>query len=140
MNSINNLPAEIISEIASYDPRFKAKLEKLFMDNKEIIKNNKDVYGRLKYIHQRRNDLALMMMVPGYISKEEYTHIMNDLDNYEEKMVKERKCINYKKMSKDMSKDRIYYTFYRENICDECATKYFVVKNNDKKKQNTNNN
>jgi ribonuclease D len=96
MTSNNNLPAEIISEIASYDPRFKAKLEKLFMDNQEIIKHNKNVYGKLEYIDQRGNDLA-SMIVPGYIDKEEYKEVMEDLDNYEEKMLKERKCINCKR-------------------------------------------
>ena len=128
MTSNNNLPAEIISEIASYDPRFKAKLENLFTENQKIIKHNKDVYSRLEYIHQRRNDLASMMMMPGYIDKEEYKEVMEDFDNYEEKMLKERKYINCKRKSKDMSKKRIYYTFYTENICDECATKYFTVK------------
>jgi len=164
MTSINNLPAEIISEIAKYNPgssmklgltckNFNKILEKQLKENQEIVNHNKNIYRNLEYIEQRRNDIATKyMMIPGCISERVYKLVMKNLDDTEEKLLKERKCINCKRMSKDMSKNIIYYTFYTENVCNDCAHLCFNVKpvtinkigskkkNKGKKKRNTKNN
>jgi len=164
MTSINNLPAEIISEIAKYNPgssmklgltckNFNKILEKQLKENQDIFNHNKNIYGKLEYIEQRRNDLLTdYLTIPGFISKEEYKIVMKDLDDYEKTLLKERKCINCKRMSKDVSKNLIYYTFYTENVCNGCAHLCFNVEKNNfnksspvkkskgKKKRNTKNN
>jgi len=164
MASIHNLPAEIICEIAKYNPisatklaqtckNFNKILEKQLKENQEIVNHNKNIYRRLEAIDQRRNDIATKYMMMGCITDQEFKYIMKNLDDSYEKLIKQRKCIICKRLSKDMSKRINYYTFYTENVCNDCAHLCFNVnpirinktgpekkKGKGKKKRNTNNN
>ena len=164
MAMMNDLPAEIICEIAKYNPgssmklgltckNFNKILEKQLKENQDIINHNKNIYRNLGYIEQRRNDLLTdYLTLPGFMNKEDYKIIMEDLDDTEREILNKRKCINCKRMSKDMSKNLIYYTFYTENVCNDCAHLCFNVEKNNfnksspikkrkgKKKRNTKNN
>jgi len=163
--NIYDLPPEIICEIAKYNPASSAKLgltckafnkilEKELKENQEAFNHNKDVYERIEGLQQYRNEIAAnFLMMPDWISQEEYREIMKDVSKRYEKLVKQRKCINCKRLSKDMSKRIVYYTFYTENICNDCAHLCFNVdpirinkigpekkKRKGKKKRNNNNN
>jgi len=163
--NICDLPPEIICEIAKYNPASSAKLgltckafnkilEKELKENQEAFNHNKDVYERIEGLQQYRNEIAAnFLMMPDWISQEEYREIMKDVSKRYEKLVKQRKCINCKRLSKDMSKRIVYYTFYTENICNDCAHLCFNVdpirinkigpekkKRKGKKKRNNNNN
>jgi hypothetical protein len=163
--NIYDLPPEIICEIAKYNPASSAKLgltckafnkilEKELKENQEAFNHNKDVYERIEGLQQYRNEIAAnFLMMPDWISQEEYREIMKDVSKRYEKLVKQRKCINCKRLSKDMSKRIVYYTFYTENICNDCAHLCFNVdpirinkigpekkKGKGRKKRNTNNN
>jgi len=169
MATINNLPAEIICEIAKYNPASSAKLgltckafnkilEKELKENQDIFNHNKNIYRNIGYINERRNDLFRdYVTYQGFMSKEDFKYEMKNLEKTERKLVKERKCINCKRKSKDMSKIIINLTFYTENICNDCAHLCFNVKpitlnkmdleengkgkkGKGKKKRNTNNN
>jgi len=140
MTTINNLPAEIICEIAKYNPASSAKLgltcktfnkilEKELKENQKVFNHNKKIYKSLDVIEYRRNEIAnKFLAVPYWITQREYNYIMKNLDDDEEKLVMERKCINCKRMSKDMSKIMINLTFYTQNICNDCAHVCFNVK------------
>ena len=159
MVSIHDLPAEIIYEIGKYNPASSAKLgltckafnkilEKELKENQKVFKHNKSIYRKIEGIEQHRNDIVSnFLMMPGWITQEEYRDIMKNLSDSYENLVKQRKCINCKRLSKDMSKRIVYYTFYTENICNDCAHLCFNVDPirinkmpPEKKKRNTNNN
>jgi len=138
--TMNDLPFEIISEIVKCAPGSAAKLgltcktfnnilEKELKENQEVFKHNKSIYRNLDVIGQRRIDILTkyMTMIPGRISDWEFTAIMKNLDDGEEKLLKEIKCINCKRMRKDMRKGVIYHIFYTENICNDCAHLCFNV-------------
>jgi len=116
--NICDLPPEIICEIAKYNPASSAKLgltckafnkilEKELKENQKAFKHNENIYRMIEDVEEHKNDIAVnSLMMPGWITEEEYRSIMKNLNDSYENLVKQRKCINCKRMSPEKKKGK----------------------------------
>jgi len=57
------------------------------------------------------------------LGREEYKKVYKKFVKGEVKLLKKKQCINGKRYNNEISKDRVYLTFYTKHLCEDCADK-----------------